>query len=87
MTRLVLTITPIPQTIRSCTATRAETHGKQFFDIVGAAWSTVEFIANPSLSNAVNLLWDVGSIFIPFVPGSYISKAGKPLVSQKQLLM
>jgi len=46
-------------------------------DIASAAGSLVELIVNPSLSNALFLVWDVASIVVPYVPGSYVAKAVK----------
>ena len=46
-------------------------------DIAGTIWSLADFIKNPSLINAAFLVWDVASVVIPFVPGSYVSKTGK----------
>ena len=37
-------------------------------------------VAKPSLKNLGNLIWDVASVLIPFVPGSYVGKAGKIVV-------
>lgn len=49
-------------------------------DIAGTIWSLKDFITNPSLINAAFLAWDVASVFVPFVPGSYVTKAGKYVV-------
>ena len=46
-------------------------------DVASAVGSLVILIANPSLENLGNFAWDVGSALIPFVPGSYVAKAGK----------
>ena len=49
-------------------------------DAASAAWSTTEMINNPSLENGLYLLWDIASIFLPFVPGSYVARGTKLLV-------
>ncbi len=46
-------------------------------DIASVAYSVWEYISDPSWVNAGFLLWDVGSVFIPFVPGSYAVKGAK----------
>jgi hypothetical protein len=49
------------------------------FDVVSACWSAWDLINRPSWGNLLYLGWDVGSIFIPFVPGSYLGKGVKGL--------
>jgi len=46
-------------------------------DIGGIAWSVVDLVKNPSLTNVGFLVWDVGATIIPFVPGSYVVKSIK----------
>ncbi len=50
-------------------------------DIVGIGWSIYDLVTNPSWLNLGYLVWDVAATFIPFVPGSYVSKGSK-LVSK-----
>lgn len=47
------------------------------FDIGSAIWSLVDLIVVPSWLNLAFFLWDIASILIPFVPGSYVKKGGK----------
>lgn len=49
-------------------------------DIASIGVSTVELIKNPSWINLGFLAWDVASVFVPFVPGSYTAKGGKQLI-------
>lgn len=49
-------------------------------DIASVIGSVAILVAQPSLKNLGNLVWDVGSVLIPFVPGSYVGKAGKIVV-------
>lgn len=49
-------------------------------DIASIAVSTVDMIKKPSWINLGFLAWDVASVFIPFVPGSYTAKGGKRLL-------
>ena len=49
-------------------------------DIASIAVSTVDMIKKPSWINLGFLAWDVASVFIPFVPGSYTAKGGKQLI-------
>lgn len=46
-------------------------------DVVSIGWSLYQFIKAPSWINFGYLAWDIGSAFIPFVPGSYTAKGGK----------
>ena len=46
-------------------------------DVLGAVGSLVDFIRAPSAMNALYLLWDVASIAVPYVPGSYVAKVAK----------
>ena len=46
-------------------------------DVVSVLFSLRDLIKDRSLLNLGYLLWDVGSAFIPFIPGSYIAKGGK----------
>jgi len=46
-------------------------------DVVSAVISLGELIVCPSWANFGYLLWDIGSAFVPFLPGSYIAKGGK----------
>jgi hypothetical protein len=41
-------------------------------DVVSALINLIKFIGKPSWTAAGELVWDIGSIFIPFVPGSYV---------------
>ena len=50
------------------------------FDVVSAGMSLKEYAADPTLKNAAFFLWDVGSAFIPLVPGSYVIKGAKYVV-------
>lgn len=49
-------------------------------DIASMGWSFISLIKNPSWINFGYLAWDVGSVFIPFVPGSYVAKGGSKLL-------
>ena len=49
-------------------------------DIASIAWSFVDLIKDPSWINLGFLAWDVGAVFVPFVPGSYTAKGGKKLI-------
>jgi hypothetical protein len=46
-------------------------------DVAGLVWSVSDMIANPSLLNAIFLAWDIASIALPVVPGSYVAKGAK----------
>ncbi len=46
-------------------------------DVVSVGFSLYDMITDPSWENALYLLWDVASVCIPFVPGSYVAKAVK----------
>ena len=48
-------------------------------DVLGLIWSIADFCTEPSLKNAGFLLWDAGSILLPFVAGSYTAKGIKLL--------
>ena len=65
-----------PNVYGDATGEAAET----IIDIAGAIWSLKDFITNPSWINAAFLVWDVASVVVPFVPGSYVTKAGKYVV-------
>ena len=43
-------------------------------DVASVGLSLYTMIKEPSLSNAAFLLWDIGAMVIPAVPGSYIAK-------------
>lgn len=45
-------------------------------DVAGIGYDSVELYKNPSWGNAGMLAWSVGAAFIPFVPGSYVGRAG-----------
>jgi len=49
-------------------------------DIASVAWSFVELWSKPTWINLGYLAWDVASVFVPFVPGSYVVKGGKQLI-------
>ena len=49
-------------------------------DIASATWSFVDFMKNPSWINLGFLAWDVASVCVPFVPGSYAVKGSKKLI-------
>ena len=51
------------------------------FDVASAAWSLIDLCKNPTFANFGFLVWDLGSIFIPFVTGSYVAKGGKLIVN------
>lgn len=46
-------------------------------DVASAIDSAYQFIKDPSLLNAGFLLWDVGSVIIPVLPGSWVGKGAK----------
>lgn len=52
-------------------------------DIASIAFSAYELQTNPSWLNLGFLAWDVASVFIPFVPGSYSVKAVKVVKTVK----
>ena len=43
-------------------------------DFVSLCWSAVDLKNDPSWKNLGYLLWDFGSMFIPYAPGSYVAK-------------
>ncbi|MEK4043333.1 hypothetical protein NSU18_06685 [Paenibacillus sp. FSL H8-0048] len=43
-------------------------------DVASMGYSAYEFYKHPSWKNAGFFLWDLGSVFLPFVPGSYVGK-------------
>lgn len=47
------------------------------FDVASLAWSAYDFIKKPNLVNGLFLAWDIASVVVPFVPGSYVAKAVK----------
>ena len=47
------------------------------FDIGSAVWSLIDLIVAPSWLNFGFFLWDLASVIVPFVPGSYVAKGGK----------
>jgi RHS repeat-associated protein len=49
-------------------------------DIASVAWSFADLVDDPSWINLGFLAWDVASVFIPFVPGSYAAKGTKKLL-------
>ena len=55
-------------------------------DIASAVGSFIEFALNPSLGNALFFAWDVASIFLPYVPGSYAAKGIKLLGKSDEAL-
>ena len=46
-------------------------------DVACAGWSLAEFAAMPSWASLGYLLWDVGAVCVPFIPGSYVVKGTK----------
>ena len=44
------------------------------FDLIGIGISAYQFFDDPSWGNFGSLLWDVGAFFIPYAPGSYVTK-------------
>ncbi|WP_438433841.1 polymorphic toxin-type HINT domain-containing protein [Gorillibacterium sp. sgz500922] len=46
-------------------------------DAASTAYSAYEFYEDPSWENALYLAWDATALVVPFVPGSYVSKATK----------
>ena len=48
-------------------------------DVVSVGFSLVGFITNPNLATFGDLAWDIGSIVIPYLPGSYVKKGVKAL--------
>ena len=50
------------------------------FDVVSAIWSLIDLISKPSWLNLGFFLWDLASIIVPFLPGSYVAKGGKIVV-------
>lgn len=46
-------------------------------DVASLAWSAYDFIKKPNLVNGLFLAWDIASVVVPFVPGSYVAKAVK----------
>ncbi len=46
-------------------------------DIASIGWSANDFRNDPSLGNFGYLLWDIGSAFLPYIPGSYVVKGFK----------
>ncbi|MBR5460710.1 MAG: hypothetical protein IKV53_07540 [Clostridia bacterium] len=46
-------------------------------DIISIVWSSADLIASPSWVNLGLLAWDIASAFVPFLPGSYVTKGGK----------
>jgi RHS repeat-associated protein len=46
-------------------------------DIVGVGYDTIELVRKPSWSNAGFLGWSVGSVVLPYVPGSYVGRAAR----------
>jgi RHS repeat-associated protein len=45
-------------------------------DFVGIGYDAVEFVRNPSWGNAGFLGWSVCSVFVPYMPGSYVGRVG-----------
>ena len=50
-------------------------------DIAGLACSVSDFHDNPSLKNGAFLVWDIASIALPVVPGSYAGRAARILAN------
>ena len=46
-------------------------------DVVSIVWSAIDLFVNPSWVNAGFLVWDVVSVIIPLIPGSYVVDVGK----------
>jgi RHS repeat-associated protein len=46
-------------------------------DVISVGVSAYDFYKKPSWKNAGMLAWDIGSVFIPFLPGSYILKGAE----------
>ena len=49
-------------------------------DVLSIGWSFASLVTSPSWANLGYLMWDVGAVFVPFVPGSYVAKGGKKLL-------
>ena len=47
------------------------------FDVGSAIWSLIDLVVAPSWLNFAFFLWDLASIIVPFVPGSYVARGGK----------
>lgn len=50
-------------------------------DVASVLWSLIDLIGKPSWANLGFLLWDIASALVPFLPGSYVAKGGKLVVS------
>ena len=48
-------------------------------DIASAVGSFIDLVLDPSLGNAAFFVWDIASIFLPYIPGSYAAKGIKLL--------
>ena len=46
-------------------------------DVVSLIESTASLAADPSIQNALFFAWDVASVALPFIPGSYLAKGVK----------
>ena len=46
-------------------------------DVISLVESTATLFADPSVRNALFFAWDVASVVLPFVPGSYLAKGVK----------
>jgi len=53
-------------------------------DVGSALHSCYSLIDDPSWSNAGFLAWDVAAAAVPYVPGSYVGKAGKGLAASER---
>lgn len=49
-------------------------------DVLSIGWSFASLVTSPSWANLGYLMWDVGAVFVPFVPGSYVAKGSKKLL-------
>ncbi|WP_447663665.1 polymorphic toxin-type HINT domain-containing protein [Paenibacillus sp. D51F] len=64
--------------------TRVDPSGHVFetlLDVASIGWSAYSLYKDPSWSNTGYLAWDVTAALVPFVPGSYVAKAGEIAVS------
>lgn len=53
-------------------------------DVAGIGYDSYELVKHPSWGNAGMLAWSVGAAFVPFVPGSYVGRAGAAAVKGTQ---
>lgn len=50
------------------------------FDAASVIWSLVDLVTKPSWTNLGYVIWDVVSIVVPCLPGSYVAKGGKIVI-------